>query len=178
MMLLRVLCTATLLAAPSLPAFATPDDRYVSVSPMQATSGAKKSARGRVRATIPATEGFASAGPATGFATSSLAATAQQYVGRNPTGMGRRWCGAFMKHVVRKSGLPDNPAGNLSRSWASYGRPAAPGTTGAIAVMRGHVGIVTGTCERGYQVLSGNHNRTTGYGCYSASRIIAWRMPS
>ena len=177
MTLLRILCTAALVSVPSLPSFASPDDRYANVSSGAGTVSAK-APRSRGRARIPATQGFAAVGPVTGgLTTSNLAATAQQYIGRNPTGMRRRWCGAFMRRVVRQSGLPDNPNGNLSRSWASYGRAAAPGTTGAIAVMRGHVGIVTGTCERGYQVLSGNHNRTTGYGCYPASRIIAWRMP-
>ena len=176
MNLFRVLCTATLILTPAFSAQASPDDRYVSVAPTPKTG--VKASRSRVQRQVPATEGFAATGPAaTGFAATGLAATAQMYIGRNPTGRGRKWCGAFMRHVVQKSGLPDNPQGNLSRSWASYGRPAAPGTTGAIAVMRGHVGIVTGTCEGGYQVLSGNHNRTTGYGCYPARRIIAWRTP-
>jgi hypothetical protein len=172
-----VVCTAALvlaaLSSPS-PVHASPDDRYAHVTPLPGKAkGARKRARAARANAVPATSGFA----ATGFAASGLAATAKQYIGRNPTGMRRKWCGAFMKHVVRKSGLPDNPQGNLSRSWASYGRPAAPGTNGAIAVMRGHVGIVTGTCDGGYQVLSGNHNGTTGYGCYSAGRIIAWRVP-
>jgi hypothetical protein len=171
MYVLRVLCAAALVAVPAISAHASPDDRYASVAstPMKGP----KASKARARPQAAATEGCA----ATGCAATGLAATAQQYVGRNPTGLGRKWCGAFMKHVVRQSGLPDNPNGNLSRSWASYGRPAAPGTTGAIAVMRGHVGIVMGTCEGGYQVLSGNHNRTTGYGCYPAGRIIAWRTP-
>ncbi len=176
MNLFRVLCTTAFVLTPAISAQAAPDDRYANVAPSPATK--VKMSRGRIHRSVPATEGFASTGTAaTGIAATGIAATAQMYIGRNPTGRGRRWCGAFMRHVVRQSGLPDNPNGNLSRSWASYGRATAPGTTGAIAVMRGHVGIVTGTCEGGYQVLSGNHNRTTGYGCYPARRIIAWRTP-
>lgn len=103
-----------------------------------------------------------------------LLARAARYLGGNPTGWGRVWCGRFMRMVV---GHDPGPRYNLARNWAHYGK-ATRRRPGAIAVMRGHVGIVArgGNCGPGrVYILSGNHGRRVGYGCYAASRIIAYR---
>jgi uncharacterized protein (TIGR02594 family) len=106
-----------------------------------------------------------------------LASVAGRYMGGNPTGWARVWCGAFMRLVVRQAGLPDNPAGNLARSWARYGRPSGP-QPGAIAVMPHHVGIVLAADGDRVLIRSGNHGHRVADGWYSASRIIAYRVPS
>lgn len=173
--MLRILCVAALALVPAT-VVAQPDDRYPHVAGARSKSAICANPQTDRNACKRKLRHHLAAYPA-GFS-SGIAATAQMYIGRNPTGMRRRWCGAFLRVVVRQSGLPDHPGGNLARNWASYGRPAAPGAVGAIAVMRSHVGIVTGRCGDGrIQVLSGNHNRTTGYGCYPAGRVIAWRAP-
>lgn len=104
-----------------------------------------------------------------------LAAIAKQYLGSNPTGWRRAWCGNFMRLVVRQAGLPDHKGGNLARNWRTYGSPSGP-SPGAIGVMRHHVGIVIGRCRGGRIALrSGNHGRRVADGCYAASRFIAFR---
>lgn len=115
------------------------------------------------------------AGGAVREVNSAIASIAGGYMGGNPTGWRSRWCGNFMRLVVRKAGLPDHPTGNLARNWRSYGRPAGS-HAGSIGVMRSHVGIVIGRCPDGRILLrSGNHGRRVGDGCYAASRFIAFR---
>lgn len=107
-------------------------------------------------------------------ASTGLGAIAGRYLGGNPTGWRRLWCGNFMRLVVRQAGLPDLPSGNVARSWAGYGHPSGA-VPGAIGVMRGHVGIVIGRCAGGVLLRSGNHNRRVGDGCYALGRFIAFR---
>lgn len=107
---------------------------------------------------------------------SAIASIAGGYMGGNPTGWRSRWCGNFMRLVVRQAGLPDHPTGNLARNWRTYGR-AALAQAGSIGVMRSHVGIVIGRCPDGRILLrSGNHGRRVGDGCYAVSRFIAFRV--
>lgn len=109
---------------------------------------------------------------------SGLAAVAGRYLGGNPTGWRRAWCGNFMRLVVRQAGLPDHKGGNLARNWSHYGR-ASSARVGAIGVMPHHVGIVIGRCRGGGILLrSGNHGRRVGDGCYAARRFIAFRSTS
>lgn len=104
-----------------------------------------------------------------------LAQIAGRYLGGNPTGWRSRWCGNFMRLVVKQAGLPDHPGGNLARNWVRYGRPSGP-VNGAIGVLRSHVGIVIGRCPDGrIRLRSGNHSRRVGDGCYAAHRFIAYR---
>lgn len=113
----------------------------------------------------------------TGFSSgSSLISTARAYTGTNPTRRSRQWCGEFMGLVVRKTGgkIPDGYA--KASSWAKL--PRTTERPGAVAVMPHHVGIVTGTCEDGrVKIVSGNHGRRVGEGCYSRKRIIAFVQP-
>ena len=101
-----------------------------------------------------------------------LAEKAARYLGGNPTGWARRWCGRFLRMIVPRD---PGPAFDRARAWARYGAPAGP-SPGAIGVMRHHVGIVLGRCADGrIHLRSGNHNRRVGDGCYAARRFIAWR---
>jgi hypothetical protein len=50
---------------------------------------------------------------------------------------------------------------------------------GAIAVMRHHVGVVSGVDANGNPIIvSGNHNRTVAESVYPRSRIAAYVMPN
>jgi len=86
------------------------------------------------------------------------------------------WCAAYLNKV-----LGGGTGSDLAKSYVNYGRPAAPGCVGCIAVLTrgkagGHVGIVKGYDARGNPILiSGNHNRRVGEGVYPRSRVIAWR---
>lgn len=98
-------------------------------------------------------------------------------IGTNPTGWSHKWCARWLDMVV------PGGAGNASASWKSYGSPSTA-RPGAIAVMRGHVGIVGPKgCNGGRcQIVSGNHSgksgrRTVGLGSYSMGRIISFRWP-
>lgn len=106
----------------------------------------------------------------------SLIATARSYAGTNPTRRSRQWCGEFMGLVVRKTGgrVPEGYA--KASSWAKL--PHTTMHVGAVAVMPHHVGIVTGECEGGgVRIVSGNHGRRVGEGCYPRRRIIAFVTP-
>jgi hypothetical protein len=99
---------------------------------------------------------------------------AGRYLGTNPTGWARVWCGRFLRMIV-----PSDPgtAFNVARTWARYGSAAPGPVAGAIGVMPHHVGIVLGRCPNGQVLLrSGNHKRTVGDGCYAQHRFIAFRV--
>jgi hypothetical protein len=101
-----------------------------------------------------------------------LAARAGAYLGGNPTGWARVWCGKFMRMIVPQD---PGPAFNVARNWSRYGKPSSP-APGAIGVLPHHVGVVLGRCADGrIHLRSGNHNRRVGDGCYAASRFIAFR---
>lgn len=94
-----------------------------------------------------------------------------------PKGCPNRWCACYLNGALKKAGYASSGS-DLARNFARYGKPAKPGQVGAIMVMSGHVGVVSGRCSDGrIQVLSGNHSRKVGAGCYSASKAIAWRAP-
>jgi uncharacterized protein (TIGR02594 family) len=111
-----------------------------------------------------------------GFTSNSLVSEARRYMGTNPTGRGRAWCGAFLDMVLKKTGHAGG--GNLARSYARYGTRVSGPQVGAIAVMNHHVGVVSGIDPNGNPILvSGNHNRTVAESVYPRSRIIAYVAP-
>jgi uncharacterized protein (TIGR02594 family) len=107
---------------------------------------------------------------------SNLVATARQYLGTNPTGWSKLWCGRFMAMVApRAARLIGNP--NLAINWAKL--PGASGRIGDIAVLkrRGgyHVGIVSGFDRSGNPIIiSGNHNRRVAEATYPKHRVVAY----
>lgn len=123
-------------------------------------------------------------GAALPVANRSLVGTAQAYMGRTAAQLGLRrtlWCAAFMNKVLRKLGHRGTGS-DMARSFARYGRRVSGPMVGAIAVMSrgrrgGHVGVVAGLCHRGVEVISGNHGRRVGRGCYPRSRIYAYVLP-
>jgi uncharacterized protein (TIGR02594 family) len=111
-----------------------------------------------------------------GFSSNSLVSEARSYIGTNPTGWRREWCGAFMDLVLRKTGHAGG--GNLAIAYARYGTRVSGPQVGAIAVMRHHVGVVSGVDASGNPIIvSGNHNRTVAESVYPRSRIAAYVLP-
>ena len=111
-----------------------------------------------------------------------LVAEARRYVGTNPTGRGRLWCGHFMNLVLQRSGRTASNS-NMARSFASYGQRVSGPQVGAIAVMSrgrrgGHVGVVSGIDANGNPIIiSGNHNGRVAETAYPRGRIHAYVMP-
>jgi len=87
----------------------------------------------------------------------------------------RAWCGWFMR---RELGVT-NPAGNLARWWAGFGRPAHGPHVGAIVVWRHHVGRITGRAADGQWVVkSGNDGHRVRERPRSVAGAIAFRWPA
>jgi hypothetical protein len=87
----------------------------------------------------------------------------------------RAWCGWFMR---REFGVA-NPAGNLARWWAGFGRPAHGPAVGAIVVWRHHVGRITGrTADGRWIVKSGNDGHRVRERPRSVAAAIAFRWPA
>ncbi len=111
-----------------------------------------------------------------GFTTDALVTEARKYIGTNPTGRGSLWCGAFMDMVLKRTGHAGG--GNLAWGYARYGKRVSGPQVGAIAVMHGHVGVVSGVDGNGNPIIvSGNHNRTVAEAVYPRGRIAAYVMP-
>ncbi|HMJ44592.1 MAG TPA: TIGR02594 family protein [Pseudolabrys sp.] len=112
-----------------------------------------------------------------GFTSNSLVSEARSFMGTNPTGWSRQWCGAFMDLVLKKTG--HRGGGNLAIAYARYGTRVSGPQVGAIAVMRHHVGVVSGIDANGNPIIvSGNHNRTVAESVYPRSRIAAYVLPN
>jgi hypothetical protein len=108
-------------------------------------------------------------------AAASVLDRAYSDLGKNPTGRSHMWCGHAM---ARWTGGP-----TASAAYRNWGR-ASGAVPGAIAIMRGHIGLVgkNGCNATSCEIISGNHsgksgNRTVGMGRYKRSRIIAFRAP-
>lgn len=111
------------------------------------------------------------------FESYGLVERARAYLGGNPTGWRRVWCGRFMAMIAPDAAAKiRNP--NMARDWA--GLPHVQGRVGAIAVLSrgrkgGHVGVVSGFDERGNpRIVSGNHGRRVGEAVYPAGRVLAY----
>ncbi|MDO9412536.1 MAG: TIGR02594 family protein [Pseudolabrys sp.] len=111
-----------------------------------------------------------------GHTSNALVSQARAYMGTNPTGRSRAWCGAFLDMVLKKTGHAGG--GNLARAYAGYGKRVSGPQVGAIAVMRNHVGVVSGIDPNGNPIIvSGNHNRTVAESVYPRGRIAAYVVP-
>jgi uncharacterized protein (TIGR02594 family) len=113
--------------------------------------------------------------------TNELIAEARKYLGGNPTGWSRDWCGRFLDMILKKTG--HKGGGNLARGYIHYGTRLAGPQVGAIAVFSrkggGHVGIVTGIDANGNPiVISGNYNDRVAIATYPAGRVLAYVRPA
>ncbi len=87
----------------------------------------------------------------------------------------RAWCGWQMRVWLGVA----NPAANLARWWAGYGRPAHGPQVGAIVVWRHHVGRITGrTADGQWIVRSGNDGHRVRERPRSVAGAIAFRWPA
>jgi uncharacterized protein (TIGR02594 family) len=110
----------------------------------------------------------------------SLVSEARQYIGTNPTGRSRNWCGAFMDFILRRTGHAGG--GNLAKGYAHYGRRVTGPQVGAIAVTNrkggGHVGVVVSVDPNGNPItISGNYQRTVAEAVVPRRSVIAYVMP-
>ena len=111
-----------------------------------------------------------------GFTGNSVVEQARKYIGTNPTGRSSLWCGAFMDMVLKQTGHAGG--GNLAWGYSRYGTRVSGPQVGAIAVMHGHVGVVSGVDANGNPIIvSGNHNHTVAEAVYPRGRIAAYVMP-
>ncbi len=120
-----------------------------------------------------------------------LIAVAAKYVGlqerRNRAALTRilgidpvrvRWCGAFLGRVVRNAGGKP-PVGFMKASnWSGWGIRANGPVAGSVAVMRGHVLVVTHTAGKRVCGISGNASNAVARKCYARSKVIAYRRAS
>ncbi len=124
----------------------------------------------------PVTAGFSSEA----LSSNALVSEARKYLGTNPTGWKKLWCGAFMDMVLRNTGHKGGSA--LAKDYAHYGPRVNGPQVGAIAVLSrkggGHVGVVSGVDANGNPiVVSGNHGRKVAESVYPKSRVIAYVNP-
>lgn len=111
------------------------------------------------------------------FGSYDLVERARAYMGGNPTGQARLWCGRFMAMIAPDAAARiRNP--NMARDWAAL--PHVQARVGAIAVLSrgrrgGHVGVVSGFDAHGNpRIVSGNHGHRVGEGVYPAGRVLAY----
>lgn len=129
------------------------------------------------RSTPPIMAGFSSEA----LSSNALVTEARKYLGTNPTGWKKLWCGTFMDMILRRTGNKGGSA--LAKDYAHYGPRVDGPQVGAIAVLTrkggGHVGVVSGVDANGNPILvSGNHNKKVAESVYPKSRVIAYVMPS
>lgn len=112
-----------------------------------------------------------------GMFAGGLVGEARRYMGTNPTGRGRLWCGAFMAMIAPSAAKKvSNP--NMARAYLEL--PHVSAQVGAIAVLGrgrrgGHVGVVSGFDPNGNPIIvSGNHGHLVGEGTYPKGRVIAY----
>ena len=177
-------------AMPVSPSWQTRANRHIRYSEPRATALADLATSGSGRRSrfandprlAQASANFAAAqshsNSAYGGATSDpMVNEARRYIGTNPTGRGSQWCGAFMDMVLRRTGHPGG--GNLAWGYSRYGRRIGSAQVGAIAVMHGHVGVVSGIDANGNPIIvSGNHNHTVAESVYPRRRIVAYVLPN
>lgn len=106
-------------------------------------------------------------------------ARAIAYIGTNPTGWARDWCGKFMGILLPELAAKiDNP--NWARDWAAAGPRTNSPKPGDIVVLargrqHGHVGLLEKFDRHGNPVIiSGNHGHRVGRGTYARSRVLAY----
>lgn len=93
------------------------------------------------------------------------------------------WCGVFMAHCMKSSGLPYPQKYYRALEWASYGIRLERPAYGSIVVFNrnggGHVGIIVGKDDKGrLMVLGGNQGNQVSIMPFDRERVHAYRYPS
>ncbi len=150
--------------------------RYPAAAAPTAAAEARGSRHSRRRTTAYEAAQSHSNSAYAGFTGNSVVEQARHYIGTNPTGRSSLWCGAFMDMVLKQTGHAGG--GNLAWGYSRYGTRVDGPQVGAIAVMHGHVGVVSGVDANGNPIIvSGNHNHTVAEAVYPRGRIAAYVMP-
>lgn len=112
-----------------------------------------------------------------GWTGNNLVAQARSFIGTNPTGWRRLWCGRFVAMIAPAAAARvRNP--NMARAYLAL--PHTSGRVGDLAVMGrrggGHVGIVSGFDASGNPIIiSGNAGGSiVREGVYARPRILAF----
>lgn len=89
------------------------------------------------------------------------------------------WCGLFMAHVCRVSGLEGVRNPLWARNWNNFGTRVTKAMLGDVLVFSrgsgGHVGIYVGEDAKAYHVLGGNQNNRVSIVRIDKSRCIGIR---
>lgn len=116
-------------------------------------------------------ESYGAPSPSLSFTGDSLVERARSYMGQTARQIGVRstlWCSAFLRHITGAAGVDDSAI-----SWDS--RPHVLPAIGTIAVMRHHVGVVSGFDSSGNPIIvSGNSAHRVREGAVSRQRIISF----
>jgi len=110
----------------------------------------------------------------TAISYSSLVERARAEMGKTAAQLGLRrtlWCSAFLRMLTGRDDVDDRAI-----SWLK--RPHETPSVGSVAVMRHHVGVVSGFDANGNPILiSGNHNNRVNEGAYPRHRVLAYVSP-
>ena len=93
------------------------------------------------------------------------------------------WCGAYVGHCIKESGLPVPTHWYRARAWSDYGSTLSLGrlSPGAVLVFTrpggGHVGFYVGEDDNHYHVLGGNQSNAVNVMRILKSRCTAARWP-
>lgn len=89
------------------------------------------------------------------------------------------WCGYFLAHVVRKSGMKPPAGYGRAISWAKWGRsvPVRQARAGDIAVVRGgrHVGVVSHVSGGKVYLVGGNQSNRVRLSGYPLRGVVSIR---
>lgn len=112
--------------------------------------------------------------PSIAWTGNNLVSQARGYVGASARQIGVRsslWCSAFVRKLTNASGVDDRAI-----SWLN--KPHVAAAIGTIAVMRHHVGVVTGFDASGNPIIiSGNNAHRVREGAVPRSRVISFVSP-
>lgn len=92
------------------------------------------------------------------------------------------WCGAFVAHCLRTTGIEPPKAFYRASAYLSMGKPLPKPAYGCIVVFTrdggGHVGFVVGKNSQGnLMVLGGNQGDAVKISAFSTSRVTGYRWP-
>jgi uncharacterized protein (TIGR02594 family) len=92
------------------------------------------------------------------------------------------WCGTFVAHCMRVTGMPVARNWFRAKAWAEWGQGLAGAVYGCVVVFErvggGHVGLVVGRDQSGrLMVLGGNQGNRVSIAPFDGNRVVAYRWP-
>lgn len=118
-------------------------------------------------------------------ASTALVASVRADIGTNPTGWKNRWCAVYLRAELKALGFHRAAKKVDARAISFLKLPRTRAMVGAIAVMKHHVGVVSGFPKKGWvAIIGGNqgkkyrNGRKVSENVYPISRVIAFVTPS